>query len=79
MKVPVKVFATAQILERMKKDRTLLQAKNVASLPGLVSAVMVMPDGHEGYGFPIGGVAAFDLEEGVVSPGGVGYTGLFAE
>ena len=49
------------------------QVANVASLPGIVGASMAMPDVHTGYGFPIGGVAAFDLKEGVISPGGVGY------
>ncbi len=73
MNVPVRVFATAPILEKMKRDRSLRQAKNVACLPGILEAAMVMPDGHEGYGFPIGGVAVFDMETGVVSPGGVGY------
>lgn len=73
MKVPLRVYASAPLLEKMKSDRTLMQAANVATLPGIVDAALVMPDGHEGYGFPIGGVAAFDLEEGVVSPGGVGY------
>ncbi len=73
MNVPVRVFATAPLIEKMKRDRTLRQAKNVASLPGILEAAMVMPDGHEGYGFPIGGVAVFDMENGVVSPGGVGY------
>ncbi|MBR9680753.1 MAG: RtcB family protein [Candidatus Altiarchaeota archaeon] len=57
----------------MKSDRTLLQAMNVASLPKVLPNVSVMPDGHEGYGFPIGGVAAFPLEGGIVSPGGIGY------
>lgn len=74
MNVPVRVFATKTMLEQMKKDRTLKQARNVACLPGIVGASMVMPDGHEGYGFPIGGVAAFDPDaNGIVSPGGVGY------
>ena len=77
MNVPVRVFATAPLIEKMKRDRTLRQARNVASLPGILEAAMVMPDGHEGYGFPIGGVAVFDLENGVVSPGGVGYSKLF--
>lgn len=74
MNVPVRVFATAPLLEKMKRDRSLRQAKNVACLPGILEAAMVMPDGHEGYGFPIGGVAVFDMEKGVVSPGGVGYS-----
>ncbi len=73
MNVPLRVFASDKLIEKMKKDRTLEQARNVASLPGIVKYSMVMPDGHEGYGFPIGGVAAFDLEKGVISPGGVGF------
>lgn len=73
MYVPAFVFASPALFERMKKDKTLEQIKNVAKLPGVVGAVYVMPDAHQGYGFPIGGVAAFDLDNGVVSPGGVGY------
>lgn len=73
MSVPVRAYGNDAIFEKMRSDRTLQQAANVATLPGVLDAVMVMPDGHEGYGFPIGGVAGFDLEEGVVSPGGVGY------
>ena len=75
MRVPVIVYATEKLLEKMKQDRTLWQAKNVASLPGVHKSVYVMPDGHEGYGFPIGGVAALDYENGGISPGGIGYTG----
>jgi tRNA-splicing ligase RtcB len=74
MNVPIRVVATSNMLEKMMTDRTLGQAKNVASLPGILEASYIMPDGHEGYGFPIGGVAAFHPEEGIVSPGGVGYT-----
>ncbi len=73
MNVPVRIFASEPLLEKMKEDKTLIQARNVASLPGIVKNALVMPDGHQGYGFPIGGVAAFDIEEGVISPGGVGY------
>ncbi len=71
--VPVLVYATDILLKKMLEDRTLQQALNVASLPGVKERVLVMPDGHEGYGFPIGGVAAFDVDTGVVSPGGIGY------
>ena len=67
------VFADEELLEKMKTDRTLLQCVNVAHLPGIYKYSITLPDGHEGYGFPIGGVAATDHEEGVVSPGGVGY------
>ena len=73
MKVPAYIVGDEKIIESLKKDRTLWQLKNVASLPGIVKNAVLMPDGHEGYGFPIGGVAAFDAEEGIVSPGGVGY------
>jgi tRNA-splicing ligase RtcB len=57
----------------MKEDRTLVQGSNVAALPGIYKYSMIMPDGHEGYGFPIGGVAALDFENGGISPGGIGY------
>ncbi len=74
MKVPAIIFADEELLAKMRGDRTLIQASNVACLPGIKKAAFVMPDGHEGYGFPIGGVAAFDPDEGgVISPGGVGY------
>jgi len=73
MKVPCRVFASEKLLEKMKQDRTLVQGKNVAYLPGIYKYSMVMPDGHEGYGFPIGGVAALDYENGGISPGGIGY------
>ena len=73
MRVAARVFATDKMFATMGKDRTFGQLKNVASLPGIVKHALLMPDGHEGYGFPIGGVAAFDMETGVVSPGGVGY------
>jgi tRNA-splicing ligase RtcB len=73
MRTSVVVYATESMLEKIKSDRTIQQAVNAASLPGLVGNVLVMPDGHEGYGFPVGGVAAFDAEEGIISPGAVGY------
>ncbi len=73
MKVPVRIYANEALLEKMLTDRTIMQAKNVASIPGIVSHSVVLPDGHEGYGFPVGGVAAMDAEEGMISPGGVGY------
>jgi len=72
-KVPVWIYANKQLAENMSRDRTYSQAANVSKLPGIIKAAEVMPDGHEGYGFPIGGVAAFDMEEGIISPGGVGY------
>jgi len=67
------VYADVRMMDDIKKDQSLLQVKNVAFLPGIVGYSLAMPDIHWGYGFPIGGVAAFDLGEGVVSPGGVGY------
>ncbi len=73
MKVPVKIYANETLLNKMMTDRTLLQARNVATIPGILSHGVVLPDGHEGYGFPVGGVAAMDAEEGMISPGGVGY------
>ncbi|MBW9140397.1 MAG: RtcB family protein [Candidatus Aramenus sp.] len=74
MKVPVTVFADDVLIEKMKQDLTLKQATNVACLPGVQEAVYVLPDGHQGYGFPIGGIAATAIDEGgVVSPGGIGY------
>lgn len=73
MKVPVRIYADENLLQKMLSDRTILQARNVASIPGVVGQSIVLPDGHEGYGFPVGGVAAMDAEEGMISPGGVGY------
>jgi len=72
MRVPAYVYASKKLIEAIQKDKTLEQAQNVACLPGIQKASYTMPDAHQGYGFPIGGVAAFDLEEGIVSPGGVG-------
>ena len=73
MTVPARIYASEALLAAARDDRSIAQACNVAHLPGIVGASLAMPDLHEGYGFPIGGVAAFDLDEGVVSPGGVGY------
>ena len=73
MNVPVKIYANDTLLQKMLSDRTIMQAKNVASIPGILGQSVVLPDGHEGYGFPVGGVAAMDAEEGMISPGGVGY------
>ena len=73
MKVPGIVFASAALIEKMKTDRTLQQCANVSQLPGIYKHAITLPDGHEGYGFPIGGVAATDYDDGVISPGGVGY------
>ena len=73
MKVPVRIYADEPLMQKMLSDRTIMQARNVASIPGIVGHSVVLPDGHEGYGFPVGGVAAMDAEEGMISPGGVGY------
>jgi len=73
MRVPGIVFANIELLEKMQTDRTLEQCVNVAHLPGIYKYSITLPDGHEGYGFPIGGVAVTDYDEGVISPGGVGY------
>lgn len=73
MRVPARVYASDALMEQIRGDESLQQACNVAHLPGIVGASLAMPDMHEGYGFPIGGVAAFTLDEGIVSPGGVGY------
>jgi tRNA-splicing ligase RtcB len=73
MRVPVVIYANDNLIASIIKDRTLDQAVNVTTLPGVQKNVVVLPDGHEGYGFPVGGVAAMDPEKGVISPGGVGY------
>ncbi len=73
MRVPGIVYADARMIEMIRKDLSLAQVANVAFLPGIVRASMAMPDIHQGYGFPIGGVAAMTIPDGVISPGGVGY------
>jgi tRNA-splicing ligase RtcB len=73
MRVPVTIYANETLIAKMETDRTIDQAVNVAHLPGIEKHAIVLPDGHEGYGFPIGGVAATNFETGVISPGGVGY------
>jgi tRNA-splicing ligase RtcB (3'-phosphate/5'-hydroxy nucleic acid ligase) len=73
MLVPARVFADRELLDAIAGDRSLEQLANVATLPGVVEAALAMPDIHQGYGFPVGGVAATELPDGVVSPGGVGY------
>lgn len=73
MRVPVRIFASESLIRDSLDDKSIQQAINASTLPGLVQPVMVMPDMHQGYGFPIGGVAATDLETGVISPGGIGY------
>jgi tRNA-splicing ligase RtcB (3'-phosphate/5'-hydroxy nucleic acid ligase) len=73
MNVPAVLFANPVLLESLRTDPSLVQLANVATLPGIQRASLAMPDIHYGYGFPVGGVAAFDLDAGVVSPGGIGY------
>lgn len=73
MRVPGRVYADRELIQEVRDDQSLVQVANVAHLPGILRYSMAMPDIHFGYGFPIGGVAAFSVEEGIVSPGGVGY------
>lgn len=73
MRVDGIVYADAAMIGELRDDPSLEQVRNVAHLPGIVRASFAMPDIHWGYGFPIGGVAAMDADEGVISPGGVGY------
>jgi len=73
MKVPVTIFASEKILENIKGDDTIKQSINMASLPGAAKNIIVLPDAHQGYGACIGGVGAFDLNKGIVSPGFTGY------
>jgi tRNA-splicing ligase RtcB (3'-phosphate/5'-hydroxy nucleic acid ligase) len=72
MNVPARIYATKKLLEEMDSG-VIEQVTNVASLPGIVRYSYAMADAHWGYGFPIGGVAAFDPEDGVISPGGIGF------
>lgn len=72
MRVPGIIYVDRK-LEQDLEASAIEQVANVATLPGIVTASLAMPDIHNGYGFPIGGVAAFDLKEGIISPGGVGY------
>ncbi len=73
MRVPGRVYTDERMLEQIVTDRSLEQLVNVTTLPGIQKYAIAMPDVHEGYGFPIGGVAAVDADEGVISPGGIGY------
>jgi tRNA-splicing ligase RtcB len=72
MRVPARIYASQKLVSEMDEG-VFDQISNVACLPGIVGHAICMPDGHWGYGFPIGGVAAFDVEEGVISPGGIGF------
>jgi len=73
MGVPARVLASEQLLEQIGEDKTLQQLKNATQLPGMQKYALCMPDGHQGYGFPVGGVGAIDAEEGCISPGAVGF------
>ena len=73
MRVPGRIYASSALMPHIKSDQSTVQVANVAHLPGIIKYSLAMPDIHWGYGFPIGGVAALDVEEGVISPGGVGY------
>ena len=73
MRVPGLIFSSPELIKGVQEDQSLTQVANVATLPGIIGHSLAMPDIHWGYGFPIGGVAAFDLDEGIISPGGVGY------
>jgi tRNA-splicing ligase RtcB len=73
MNVPGRIYASDKIMEVVKQDKSLEQVRNVACLPGILKFSIALADIHQGYGFPIGGVAAFDMDKGIISPGGVGY------
>jgi tRNA-splicing ligase RtcB len=73
MQVPGLIYASENMLSQIWEDHALQQVVNVSFLPGIVGSSLAMPDIHWGYGFPIGGVAAFNYETGIISPGGVGY------
>ncbi|MBI4428013.1 MAG: RtcB family protein [Ignavibacteriales bacterium] len=73
MKIEGLIYADEELIKQIEKDQTLDQVANVATLPGLVGRSLAMPDAHQGYGFPIGGVAAADMEKGIISAGGVGF------
>src|SRR5262249_44647083 len=73
MRVPGRIYASEKLMAGLKADNSLRQVMNVAHLPGIVGYSLAMPDIHWGYGFPIGGVAAVGVDDGVISPGGVGY------
>src|SRR2546427_4371611 len=73
MRVPARIVATEKLVREME-EAVYQQISNVATLPGITQSALCMPDGHSGYGFPIGGVAAMDVEQGgVISPGGIGF------
>ncbi len=73
MRVPARIYADQELIDHIASDRSLEQLQNVATLPGIVECALAMPDIHQGYGFPVGGIAATETPDGVISPGGVGY------
>jgi len=73
MRVPVDIYADKDMLHAMEADKAIMQASNVATLPGIERTSIMLPDAHQGYGFPIGGVAAFDYDDGLITPGGIGF------
>ena len=73
MNVPVKIFASEKILKKIKEDDSIQQGINMACMPGIQKQSIMMSDAHLGYGFPVGGVAAFDVDNGCISPGGIGF------
>ena len=73
MNVPARVLASESLLEEIGDDDSLQQLKNATHLPGIVEPALCMPDGHQGYGFPVGGVGAIDARTGCISPGAIGY------
>jgi tRNA-splicing ligase RtcB len=73
MTVPLKIFASEKLIKKMMEDNCIQQGYNVSCLPGIKGYSIMMPDAHQGYGFSIGGVAAFDHKKGCISPGGIGY------
>src|ERR1700756_328346 len=73
MRVPGRIYADETLFEAIRRDKSLEQVANAATLPGIVAASLAMPDIHQGYGLPVGGVVATDATEGAVSPGGGGY------
>ena len=73
MRVPARVFASESLLEEIAEDKTIQQLRNATHLPGIKKYAICMPDGHQGYGFPVGGVAGIDAEDGCISPGAIGY------
>src|SRR5690606_30890927 len=73
MRVPARVYASRELLERALTDKSITQLVNTTTLPGIVGYAIAMPDVHQGYGFPVGGVAATRVPDGVISPGAIGY------